>query len=69
MTRMLFSFCLWVVVARWAYSEVQLVCPPLVPYINKALAAVEIPTHDKWPKEQILKVLTSAVAEFNRSES
>ncbi len=68
MTRMLFSFCLWVVVARWAYSEVQLVYPPLVPYIDKALTAVEIPTHDKWPKEQILKVLTSAVAEFNRSE-
>jgi hypothetical protein len=69
MTRMLFSFCLWVVVARWAYSEVQLVCPPLVPYINKVLTAVEIPTHDKWPKERLLKIVTATIAQFEKADS
>lgn len=67
MIRMLFSFCLWVVVARWAYNEVQLVCPPLVPYINSALASVDIPTHDKWPKEHIMKLVSTVISEFRES--
>lgn len=68
MIRMLFSFCLWVVVARWAYNEVQLVYPPLVPYINSALTAVDIPTHDKWPKEHIMRLVSSVMSEFRTPE-
>ncbi len=67
-TRIVFSLCLWVVLARWGYSEVKLLCPPLVPYIDQTLEYVQIPTHDKWPKEQMLKLLGTVINQIKSAE-
>ena len=54
MLRFLFGMLFSVVVARWAYSEIKLTFPGLIPEIDYALERVQIPTHDRWPKERML---------------
>ena len=54
MLRFLFGMFFSVVVARWAYSEVKLCCPALIPEIDYALERFQIPTHDKWPKDRMI---------------
>jgi len=58
-TRIVFSLCLWVVVARWGYSEMKILCPDAIPAVDYVLEHVQIPTHDKWPKEAALKLISS----------
>jgi len=53
MLRLLLSFFLTVVVARWVYSEIQLSLPQAVPAIDYVLKKVQIPTHDKWDRKKI----------------
>ncbi|MBX7137454.1 MAG: hypothetical protein K1X83_05670 [Oligoflexia bacterium] len=54
MLRFLFGMFFSVVIARWAYSEIKLSFPGLIPEIDYALERVQIPTHDKWPKERMI---------------
>lgn len=53
MVRLVFTFLLTVVVARWMYSEVQVSFPQAVPFIDYALEKVQIPTHDQWDYQKI----------------
>lgn len=48
MVRLLLTMLFSIAVARWSYSEVKLVFPSALPFIDFALRKVEIPTHDKW---------------------
>ena len=57
MFRLLLSISLSVVIARWAYQEVELCVPQLVPYIDYSLERVQIPTHDKWLKTALTNAL------------
>jgi hypothetical protein len=48
----------YVTVARWMYAEIQLVSPEVLPALDRLLARLEVPTHDKWdttPLKDILK--------------
>ena len=57
MLRLVLSISLSVVIARWAYQEVELCAPHLTPYIDLALDRVQIPTHDKWLKTAVTNAL------------
>ncbi len=66
LTRIVFSCLFWVIAARWVYAEVQILVPSVVPSIEYALEHIQIPTHDKWPKEGFDKLfaqLTESVKE------
>lgn len=56
---------LWVLIARWAYAEVKLSVPNLIPFIDYSLEQVQIPTHDQWPpKEEIMAYAQRAIDVF-----
>ena len=52
--RLLFKFFAWAVVLRWIYAELILIAPFVVPYVDSALSYAEIPTHNKWPKIELV---------------
>lgn len=56
--RYIFSMLLWVVVARWCYSEIALSAPWAIPTIDSALEYVQIPTHDQWQDLEVVKLLS-----------
>lgn len=56
LTRIVLSCCFWVIAARWIYAEVQILLPSAIPTIDYALEHIQIPTHDKWPKEHLNKL-------------
>lgn len=60
MFRFMFVMLLYVTVARWIYSEISLVVPSAVPAINECLNRLQIPTHDKWDKAAIERLVKSA---------
>lgn len=69
MLKLLFKLFFWVVVARWGYAEIQLSAPALVPYVDYTLTVVQIPTHDRWPKESIKAAIGTSIAAISSSAS
>jgi hypothetical protein len=57
MFRLMFSMLMWVTVARWVYSEVELSAPVLIPVFDSILEVVQIPTHDQWSADPFKAVL------------
>ena len=57
MLRILLGLFISVSVARWMYSEVELVAPPLMPVLDYVVDATTIPTHDKWSKDSLESLL------------
>lgn len=53
MIRFLLTCLFYTTIARWGYSEIRLVFPEFVPYINEALDKVQIPTHNQWSRESL----------------
>ena len=52
--RLLFKFFAWAVVLRWVYAELTLLAPFVVPYVDSALSYAELPTHNQWPKIELV---------------
>ncbi len=40
-------------IARWGYAEISLMFPSAMPYINQSLHTIQIPTHNKWSKDEM----------------
>ncbi len=57
MMRLVLSLVLSVSVARWIYSEVKLIAPPIVPLIDFVVDATALPTHDQWSKDSVQQLL------------
>ena len=69
MFRAVFSMFFWVILARWSYSEIQLSCPKLLPFIDYSLRRLQIPTHDKWPaKSEVITFMNDMVQDLDKSE-
>lgn len=66
--RILFSLFFWVMVARWGYAELQLSLPGLIPYVDRAVQAMTIPTHDQWADSTIVKTLASLQGSEEKAE-
>jgi hypothetical protein len=48
MVRFVFSLIISVMVARWLYAEAMLVWPSSIPFLDRAVHLLTIPTHDRW---------------------
>ena len=66
MFRFLFTMLFYVIVARWIYAEVNVICPSVSPGIDRMLSALQIPTHNEWSKESVKQVFSSADSMIRR---
>ncbi|MDC0357251.1 hypothetical protein OAO01_00415 [Oligoflexia bacterium] len=48
-----------VVIARWIHSEIELISPNTIAYIDYAIEKIDIPTHDKWDTKKVAAFLDS----------
>lgn len=53
MVRFILTCLFYTTIARWGYSEINLLFPEATPYINKALHKVQIPTHNYWSRDTL----------------
>lgn len=62
MLRFVISLLFFCVIGRWLYAELELIYPRAVPAVDRLLAKVEIPTHDQWSREQIARIVQTAIS-------
>ncbi len=60
MLRICFSLFVSVTVARWIYSEAEIIAPSVLPAIDYVLESTQIPTHDKWSQDSLAQILNVA---------
>lgn len=51
MLRFIFACVFYTTIARWGYAEISLMFPSAIPYINKSLHSIQIPTHNNWSRD------------------
>ena len=69
MVKVLLSMTFYVVLARWMYAELNLVCPSMTSNIDKLLSAIEIPTHDNWHEDGIRGLVREAITYVKKESS
>ena len=69
MIRFLISMAFYVVLARWIYAEMNLVCPSFTPSVDRILSAVQIPTHNNWHENGIKGLVGEATAFIQRARA
>ena len=56
LVKLFFRMFIFVTLARWLYAEASIVAPNSIPWVESVLQTVQIPTHDRWPKVDWVKV-------------
>lgn len=65
MGRFLLTMLFYVIVGRWIYAEMNIVCPWAVPSVDRVLVSLEIPTHNSWSEDGIRGIVQEANTMFN----